>query len=109
MLWLPVGPPAFDSWRVAREGAHDATVDAAAGLKRLMVGGYRNSRYRRAAAYARENYGLELVSTGCMLTPYRSNYDASYNQIALARLGGERADLTSERLFQAIDLSVERR
>jgi hypothetical protein len=86
MLWVFALGPAFDRFRGTRDGFADAQADLEAGRLRLQVGGYKSRQWRFAAAVAQEQYGIELINTGCVPTDYKSGYSVAYNAEVEAEL-----------------------
>jgi hypothetical protein len=104
MLWVFALGPAFDRMCGTRDGFADAQADLKAGRLRLQVGGYKNQRWRLAATIAQEQFGVELINTGCVPTDYKSSYSAAYN----AEMEAELARHTPKASLETIWAEAER-
>jgi hypothetical protein len=80
-LYLVILGPAIDDFRGARAGFADAQSDLATGHLRVQFGGKWKSFSHKAEKLAYVSYGIELVNTGCVQTPYKNGYLRAYNHV----------------------------
>jgi hypothetical protein len=85
-------------------GKAAAIRDAEEGSPCIYISGKWMPRSRAFEQIARDRYGLAVVNTGCVSTPYLSAFREAYNEIALQKLSQRGIALDVESLWEEAEL-----
>lgn len=93
-----------------RDGLRDAETDVASGALKLKVAGLPPFCREQMKSVFHERYGVTLEYIGgCCPSPYRTNYNAAYNERTQKELVGRFPDFANGAVYDSVRQEAERR